>query len=83
VKIANNSVGSFNFGRMQWPRRPRVLLHSGIPVRLGSRAREILALLFGISGRPSHNTDPGSPDARLAHGRTLPSVVASLVGPEL
>jgi predicted ATPase len=40
----------FSFGRLHWLRRQRVLLRAGRPVRLGSRAREILALLLENPG---------------------------------
>lgn len=40
----------FSFGSWRWLRHERVLLRSGSPVRLGSRAREILALLLEEPG---------------------------------
>ncbi len=50
MSITSGNAQYFTFGRLQWLRRQRVLLKEGRPVRLGSRGREILALLLEKPG---------------------------------
>jgi predicted ATPase/DNA-binding winged helix-turn-helix (wHTH) protein len=50
VRAGNQDRDRVNFGQFLWLRRQRVLLRGGRPVRLGSRAKEILGLLLESPG---------------------------------
>jgi DNA-binding winged helix-turn-helix (wHTH) protein len=50
VRCGIETADDFSFGQFQWLPRQRILLRSGSPARLGSRAREILSLLLESPG---------------------------------